>query len=97
LDERQQPRPAYHALAFLIHILGGASYQQPVTRFEGLRGYAFGSPKGRVWVLWAPDEQPHSISLPNDVERIQDKYGHDVTPAGNEVVVQHPIYVELAP
>ncbi len=97
LDEQQQPKPAYQALAFLARILGGASYQQPITQFEGLRGYGFGPPEGRVWVLWAPDDQPHSISLPDDVERVYDKYGHDVTPVGNEIVVQHPIYVEMAP
>lgn len=97
LDENQNPKPAYHALDFLAEELEHASYQGTVTQFAALRGYEFSDPGKRVWVLWAPDEEPQDISLPADVTRVYDKYGNDITPAGDTVTVSSPIYLELSP
>mgnify|MGYP001057671281 CR=1 FL=1 len=97
LNAAQQPKPAYKALAFLTQILDGATYQQPITRFDELRGYAFRAPDRRVWVLWSPDEEPHAMDLPEGVQGVYDKYGNDITPGSATIPVQSPIYVELAP
>lgn len=95
LDSNQQPKPAYRALSFLTEELASASYQQPVIRYPDLKGYEFTTPTKRVWVLWAPDGQPHSINLPTGALRVLDKYGQKVTPVKGTVSVSSPVYVEL--
>jgi hypothetical protein len=97
LDDNQQPKPAYKALKFLSQQLGGARYEQMLTRYPMLLGYEFSAPEKRTWVLWAPDEQPHEIVLPADALSVYDKFGQDITPEGETISVQSPIYVELAP
>jgi hypothetical protein len=97
LDENQTPKPAYYALSFLTSELGGAFYKQPVSQYAALRGYEFRTASKRIWVLWAPDEQPHAIALPTGTTGVYDKYGDDITPAGSTLTVQSPVYVELSP
>ncbi len=97
LDENQQSKPAYDALKFLSQELDGAKYEKAVTRYSGLRAYEFSAPGKRIWVLWAPDEQPHPITLPAGANKVYDKYGVPVAPVGGKVTVKSPIYVELAP
>lgn len=97
LDADQEPRPAYDAFAFLTDELDGASYTDAVTQHPALRGYEFMASGKRIWVLWAPDEQPHTITLPAGVLGVYDKYGNDITPTGDELEVNHPVYVEISP
>lgn len=97
LDENQQPKPAWYALDFLTEELHNGYYQAPVTQYPTLQGYEFSVSGKRVWVLWAPDEQPKTISLPGEVTRVYDKYGNDITPAGGTLTVSSPVYVELTP
>jgi hypothetical protein len=97
LDANQQPKPAYEALKFLAQELGNATYVKRVSRYPVLRGYEFSAPGKRVWVLWAPDDQLHTITLPPDLHKVFDKYGKDITPAGSTITVMSPIYLELAP
>ncbi len=97
LDGGQDPKPAFHALNFLSEELAGASFSRTVSRYPELRAYEFSTPEKRIWVLWAPDMQPHRIGLPAGVHGVYDKLGRDITPAGNTISIQDPIYVELAP
>ena len=98
LGSVQNPRPAYYTFDFLTEELGGASYKGLVTRYSALRGYEFSAPGKRIWVLWAPDEQLHTITLPSaTLEVVYDKYGNDITPTGSSISVNSPIYVELTP
>jgi hypothetical protein len=97
LDENQEPKPAYEAFDFLTTELGDAKYEGGVIRYPHLRGYGFRTSEKRIWVLWAPDEVDHTISLPADVTQVLDKYGNDRTPSGGTLTVSSPIYVELRP
>jgi len=97
LDANQDPKPAYWAFRFLTTELGEASYRGPVTQYPNLRGYEFIAPGKRVWVLWAPDEQPYVISMPAGATRVYNKYGEDITPSGGTLTVNSPVYVELQP
>jgi hypothetical protein len=97
LDGDQAPKPAYYAYDFLTDILSGMSYEGKLTQYAELEAFAFSGTGKRVWVLWASDESPHSISLPAEVQRVYDKYGNDITPADDSLEVNHPIYIELSP
>jgi hypothetical protein len=97
LDANQNPKPAYRALTFLTTELANAYYRQPVSQYPDLRAYEFGAPGKRIWVLWAADEQSHTIDLPVGTLRVYDKYGADITPAGSTMSVSSPVYVELSP
>jgi len=96
LDEDQQPKLAYHAYDFLTEELGGATYEGEVTQYPGLQGYAFRTAEKRIWVLWAPDEQARTISLPWDALQVLDKYGAPIASDGG-VTVSSPVYIELGP
>jgi hypothetical protein len=97
LDENQEPKPAYEAFDFLTTELGDARYEGEVAGYPELQGYAFRTPGKRIWVLWAPDEEDHSVSLPAGVTRVLDKYGNDRTPSGDTLIVNSPVYIELSP
>jgi hypothetical protein len=97
LDDNQNPRPAYKALNFIIGELKSATYSGQVTEYEGLRVYEFTAPSKKIWVMWAPDEQPHNVQLPGNVTRIYDKYGNILSAPENQLSVKSPVYIELAP
>jgi hypothetical protein len=97
LDEQGQPKPAYNAFKFLTQELKSANYVGAVTQYPELRGYEFSIPGKWIWVLWAPDEQPHPITLPAGTQLVYDKYGNNITPTGSDITVNHPIYVEINP
>jgi hypothetical protein len=97
LDEYQNPRPAYNALKFLARELTETTYQNPVTQFPSLRGYQFGNSWKRIWVLWAPDEQPYTINVPTGATVVYDKYGAVITPESGQISVKNPVYIEFPP
>jgi hypothetical protein len=97
LDENQQPKPAYYALDFLTQELAEASYVRQITQFSSLRAFEFSAPSKKIWVMWAPDEVPHTITLPSGANKVYDKYGNDITPLDSQIAVSSPIYVELTP
>jgi hypothetical protein len=97
LDENQNPKPAYYALDFLTQELKGAAYIAPVTQFAPLRGYEFKTAAKKIWVLWSPDASQYTITLPGGVTGVFDKYGAEITPAGTDINIKSPIYIEFAP
>jgi hypothetical protein len=97
LDASQQPKPVYDALKFLSQELANATYKERVTDYPNVRGFEFSAPGRRTWVLWAEDEQPHTVALPRAPQKVYDKYGTDITPGSSFITVQSPVYVEFAP
>jgi len=98
LGKGNVPKESYHALKFLSQELSGATYKKLIVRYPALKGYEFVTTGKRVWVLWAADEQPHTIDLPAEMQKVYDKYGQDITPgASNSLQVDSPVYVELTP
>ena len=97
LDQNQAPKPVYSAFDFMTEQLGDAWYEGPVTRYSQIKGYSFGAPGKRIWVLLPPDWTIWNVALPGDVTRVYDTFGKDITPAGSNVTLKGPTYVELAP
>ena len=100
LDGSQNPRPAYYSFQFMAEELRNANfielaYEYP--EYPGLRAYKFTKGGKRIWVMWASDEQPSSITLPSETEKVFNKYGEDITPLDGQITVKSPIYVELIP
>jgi hypothetical protein len=89
------PKPAYYAYRFLVQELERADFVRELDQYPGLRAYEFISPGKYIWVLWSPDLMDHVITLPGSVIQILDKYGNVLTPTGNQITVNSPIYIEI--
>ena len=97
LDENQNPKPVYEALDFLTKILSQTAYVGENTQFESLQGYEFSSPEKRILVLWSPEQVDIPIRVPDNTIMIFDKFGNEITPSGDELIVNSPIYLEMTP
>ena len=91
------PKPAYYAYRFLAQELKGAEFVREINQYPDLRAYEFLSSEKYIWVLWAPDQIDHTITLPDNVIQIYDKYGNVLTPTENQITVDSPIYIEIIP
>jgi len=97
LDGNQNPKPVYYALQFLSNELGGLNFTQQIYQYSALTTYEFKNSSKRVWVMWAPDDAPHTISLPSGTTRVLDKLGNVIKTSNNQITVKRPIYIELTP
>jgi hypothetical protein len=98
LTNASAPRPAYKAYQFLATELRGASLVGSLDQqYAGLNGYEFSTALKKIWVLWAPDQADHLITLPANVIQVYDKLGSPVTPAGNQVTVNGTVIIEMTP
>ena len=95
LDAAQAPKPAYNALNFLTQELESASYSGRVLQNTSVAGYEFTTNDKKIWVLWSPDENPHTINLPATATKAFDKYGGLIPLSGNQITVNTPLYVEF--
>jgi hypothetical protein len=95
LDDTQSPKPAYNALKFLTQELHSSTYTGRVFEDTDVAGYQFSKNDMRVWVLWSPDENPHTVSLPTNAIRAFDKYGVEIAITANQITVNSPVYIEL--
>ena len=90
-------RPAFHAYKYLSSTIGDADFITTVTQYPGLRGFEFTKPGTKIWILWDPDETGIQIQLPPNIVVVHDKYGNDITPPGNDITVNSPVYLYLTP
>jgi hypothetical protein len=101
LDDKQSPRPAYYSFQFMAEELRNADFIEKVGLYYDdypfLRVYEFNKSGKLIWVMWASDEQPSSITLPDETTKVFDKYGDDITPANGQIAINSPVYVELTP
>jgi hypothetical protein len=97
LDGSQNPKPVYYALQFLTKELSAVTYKQQISQYPDVRAYEFANAAKRIWVMWSPDDQNHTIDLPAGTIQVLDKYGIVVTPVSNKITVKSPVYVELTP
>jgi len=101
LDSSQNPRPSYYSFQFMAEELRNADYRQRMwlyyDQYPFLRVYEFNKSGKRIWVMWASDEQPSSITLPSETTKVFNKYGEDIAPPDGQITVKSPIYVELTP
>ena len=64
--------------------------------FDSIEGYEFIAPDSRTWILWSPDEADTFIIIPKNTSKILDKFGNELTPEGNLIVVNSPTYIVLS-
>jgi len=95
LNEQQKPKPVYAAYKFMSQILDDANYSGQRHEYPGLLVYEFTKSENKIWVLWAPEEFPQRIPLPNNVLNVFDKYGNPIIPKDNHITVKSPIYIEI--
>ena len=95
LDGTQAPKPAYNALKFMTQELNSASYSGRVLQNTSVAGYEFTTNVKKIWVLWSPDENPHTVNLPSNAVKAFDKYGSSISITGNQITVNSPVYVEF--
>jgi hypothetical protein len=50
-----------------------------------------------VWVLWSDSGDPVTISVPDNLIEMYDKYGNSVESPGAEVAISSPVYMEITP
>jgi hypothetical protein len=87
----------YDSLAFIVQELVGSRYSGPLRGYSGLRAYEFSSATKRIWVLWAPDQAEHAISVPAETLRVLDNFGNIVQPEQGQILVNSPRFIELRP
>jgi hypothetical protein len=92
LDENQFPKPVYQGIDFLTTHLSNAQYVGVIDMFDSIEGYEFIAPDSRTWILWSPDEADTFIIIPKNTSKILDKFGNELTPEGNLIVVNSPTY-----
>ena len=97
LDDKGSPKPVYYALQFMANELSGTNYNKQITAYPGVRIYEFGNSLKKIWVMWTPDQQNYTISLPAGTIRVLDKYGTVIQVSGNQLTVNTPVYVEITP
>jgi hypothetical protein len=95
LDANQNPKPVYKALQFMTTELSSCKYSQQIYDYSNVRVYEFTNASKRIWVMWSPDGQNHTITLPAGTTKVIDKYGNTLSPSNNQLTVNSPVYVEM--
>jgi hypothetical protein len=97
VNEDDQPKPAFNAFRFLTSELSETNYTRKVTEYPDIEGYEFQMEGKIIWVLWSPDGQTYSISLPQNVMKVMDLYGNEQLINQGDINISRPVYVELSP
>jgi hypothetical protein len=99
LDSKQNPRPAYTAMQFMISLLREAQYRGSLLTGTH-EGYEFLDPiHGKLYqIYWSNDASTFSVDKTVNTIAVFDVYGNDITPAGDTIQIGFdPIIIELTP
>lgn len=95
LDKAQQPRPAYHAINFLMNRLKGSSYAGQLSSGER-EGYAFRKGATSYQIYWSNTSASGTIPLPEGTRAVYNKLGQPVATSGGAVRVGfEPIIIQI--
>jgi len=72
-------------------------YIGEVTNFPGIMGYEFARGGGFFWVIWAMDDDTHTVILQDQPTAIFDSIGTELLAEKALSVTVEPIYVEWIP
>ncbi len=97
LDDRLNPRPAYHAFKFARSELRDVILMGELKNYSGLMGYEFDRGDRRIWLLWSLDGVPRSIGLPGLPLAVWDALGNPIPPAAAITIDFKPVYLEWNP
>lgn len=92
-----QPNMAFRAFKFSAEQLEGAAYSGEVTLFPGIKGYEFNRDGVRTWLLWALDDQTHSVALPEMPAAIFDFVGTSLPLSQELQITLAPVYIQWTP
>ncbi len=84
-------------MVFLTNEIFGANYNSEITGgHTKLRGYKFIHPQKEIQIWWARDAaNGETIPVPPGVTKIYDRVGTPIEPIPSEILVVHPIYLEI--
>lgn len=91
-------KPAYRAYQAMVNQLRNTTFNSTLNQFfPTLRAYEFNRGEQRLWVMWAPDQVDHVITLPAGFVAAYDKFGDPVyvPPGADSLIVNSPIYLIL--
>ena len=97
LDSARQPNSTYQALRASSDRLAKAAFWGEIGDYPGVKGYEFYRGGTRIWVLWAMDDEAHTVKLPNPPAAVYDVLGAALPVAQEVVVTIAPLYVEWNP
>ncbi len=92
------PKPAYLAYQYLVSQLYDAFYVGTLDQyFPTLRAYEFTKNGHPIWVMWAPDQTNHAITLPAGFQSAYDKFGNQISvaPGATSIDINGPTYLIL--
>ena len=92
-----QPYLAFQAFGFSAGVLREAVYSGEITAYPGIKGYEFVQDGARTWLVWALDEESHSLQLQDQPSAIYDVLGNPL-PVSQEInVTLVPLYIQWTP
>ena len=89
-----QPLPAYDALKFVASELQGVESAKALTDFPAVLGYEFTRDGRQVWILWATDDETHSVPLPSEPAAMYDVSGNSIPLSSEARVTLAPVFIE---
>lgn len=90
------PKPAYIAYQYMVSQLKDAEYVGTLDQyFPTLRAYEFTRAGQTIWVMWAPDQTNHAITLPAGFQNATDKLGNPISlaPGATSININGPTYL----
>ena len=97
LDGNQNPLPAYNALKYMTETLNDFKYGQAINPGGDTIGYEFVKGTVKIWIVFSPDTNSRTISLPSGFIEARDPLGNLVSPSGNTITITRPTYLFIGP
>ncbi|PWH13800.1 MAG: hypothetical protein DDG59_13720 [Anaerolineae bacterium] len=95
LDKQLNPLPAYHSLSFMTEALNDYKYNQTILPGSGTYGFEFVKGNSKIWIVFSPDKDSRTISLPSGFISARDPIGNTVSPSGGSIIISRPTYLFL--
>jgi hypothetical protein len=72
-------------------------YVGEVSNYPGIMGYEFNRGVGHFWVIWALDDESHTVFLPELPSAVYDSLGNQLSAEKTLTITLEPIYIEWIP
>jgi hypothetical protein len=91
-------RPAFLAYKFASQEISDARFVREISEYGGVRGYELDRGDRRIWLIWAVDQETHTLDLPGTPLAIWDALGNPIATDGDEIQLGiNPHYLEWDP
>ena len=89
--------PAYEASQFAVEQFEDVDFVSEVSDYPGIKGYEFERGDGYFWVVWALDDERHSVTLPDPPSAVYDAVGNELEAEDTITITLEPLYIEWIP